>query len=163
MKIIQVDKNNKDFVELCLLLENFQHQMLPTLKEKGYTLTDVEGITAFLLYDGEIAIGSIGIKQVDDKTCEIVRVYVRDECRGKGYAKLLFDHVEEYAREHGYVRAEMVTWAESTSALALYKKLGYTLSDVKISEWFKGLEYVELHKDLKSGSYIKATRTPHSY
>lgn len=149
MQIVHVEENNKDFYDLCLSLQEFQHQMLPALAEGGYSLIDkLDDIKALVLYDGKIAIGSIGLKYINDETCEIVRVFVKNEYRGKGLAKLLFDKIENYARELGYKQAEMVTWAESTSALALYKKLGYVRSEEKISEWFKGLRYIELHKDL---------------
>lgn len=149
IKIVQVNGNNEDFRELCLMLEKFQHQLLPALGMKGYTLTDdLQDIKGFLLYHNGVAIGSIGIKRVDTETCEIVRVYVCDEYRGKGYAKMLFAKIEEYAKKLGYKRAEMVTWAASTAALSLYRKLGYTCSEEKLSEWFKGLKYIELHKNL---------------
>ncbi len=149
MKIIKVEENNKDLGKLCLLLEKFQHQILPELAEKGYTLADTSGIDAFLLYDGKDAIGSIGLKHIDNNTCEIVRVFMKDEYRGNGFAQLLFNHIEEYARNFGYRRAELITWANSISALALYKKLGYIRSEEKKSEMFNGLKYVELHKELK--------------
>ena len=148
MKVIQVANCDKDFCELCLLLEKFQHQMLPGLEGTGYSLTDQSGITAFLLYDDKKAVGSIGIKHIDDTACEIMRVFMREEYRGKGLANLLFDHMEKYARQLGYKRAEMVTWAESKSALSLYKKLGYICSDEKASKWFTGAKYIELYKEL---------------
>lgn len=149
IKIVRVNGNNEDFEKLCLMLENFQHKLLPGLAEKGYSLRDdLQDIVGFLLYHNEIAVGSIGIKKIDDKTCEIVRVYVRDEYRGKGYSKLLFNQIEELSRKLGYKRAEMVTWAASTAALSLYKKLGYTCSEEKASEWFEGLKYIELYKNL---------------
>ncbi len=150
LKIKKVSGKNKDFQILCLDLEKFQHQLLPVLSETGYSLTDdLQDIkVAFVMYDGEIAIGSIGIKHIDNESCEIVRVFVADKYRGKGYGKLLFSKIEKYARKLGYKFAEMVAWSASTSALSLYKKIGYTSSEEKTSEWFKGLKYVELHKNL---------------
>src|SRR5574344_1646245 len=121
LKIIKVSGNNKDFKKLCLDLENFQHQLLPVLSETGYSLTDdLKDIKAFVLYDKTIAIGSIGLKHIDSESCEIVRVFINEQYRGKGYARLLFSKIEDYARELGYKRAEMVAWSVSTSALFLY-------------------------------------------
>ncbi len=149
IKIIKVSENNKDFQKLCSDLEKFQYQLISVLSETDYSLTnDLKDVKAFVMYYGKIAIGSIGLRHINNESCEIVRVYVADKYRGKGYAMLLFSKIEEYACEIGYKRAEMVTWSVSTSALTLYKKLGYKRSEEKISDWFKGLKYVELHKNL---------------
>lgn len=123
--------------------------MLPGLAEKGYTLTEnLEEVKGFLLYFNNKAIGSIGLKHINAETCEIERVFVCEEFRGKGYSRLLFDKIEEYARKLGYKSAEMITWTTSTAALGLYKKLGYSCSEEKQSEWLKGSSYVELYKAL---------------
>ena len=68
MEIIKVDSSNKDFYDLCLKLEKFQHNLIPALDKGGYTLTDgLEDIKAFVMYDGKIAMGSIGLKHINDE------------------------------------------------------------------------------------------------
>ena len=149
MEIIKVDGGDKDFELMCKELENFQYNMIPVLKEKDYSLTDDLGdITGFVLYDNEKPIGSIGLKKITDDSCEIVRVFVLESCRGNGYAGMLFEKIENLAKELGFKNAEMVAWASAKSALRLYEKLGYKKSEEKISEWFGGSKYVELYKKL---------------
>lgn len=149
MRIVEVDGLNEDFVLMCKCLENFQYEMIPILKEKGYSLTNnLNEITGFVLYDGEKPIGSIGLKNVSDDVCEIVRVFILEEYRGKGFAGMLFERVESLAGELGYKKAEMVAWAKAGSALRLYEKLNYVRGEDKISEWFGGSSYVELYKNL---------------
>lgn len=149
MKILRVNGSNKDFVYLCEELENFQFNLMPVLREKGYCLTDdLHEIEGFILYDNEKPIGSIGLKRINEDTCEIVRVFISDNYRGNGYAGLLFEKIEDLAKNMGFIKAEMVAWSLSVSALALYKKLGYKFSEEKKSEWFEGFYYIELTKDL---------------
>ena len=150
MELLKVTGENLDFAYLCGELEKFQFDMLPILKEKDYSLTnDLAGIDGFVLYDNEKPIGSIGLKKVSDDVCEIVRVFVSEKYRGKNYAKLLFDAIENLAKEMGYLKAEMVAWEKATSALRLYEKLNYKIRDRKLSEWYGGNVYLELFKDLK--------------
>ena len=149
MEIKKVNGNYSDFLFLCRQLEKFQFDLLPILKEKDYSLTDdLDKIEGFVLYLDEKPIGSIGLKHVSQTVCEIVRVFVCENYRRKGYAKILFKKIEDLAREMGYNKAEMVAWAKAQSAIALYKKLGYIQSQEKMSEWYGGEYYIEMFKVL---------------
>ena len=118
MEILKVNGSNEDFKKLCEKLENFQFNMIPVLKEKGYSLTDnLNEVIGFVLYDDKQPIGSIGLKKISEEVCEIVRVYVLDGYRGKGYAGMLFKKIENLAREMNYKKAEMVAWVSAKSAL----------------------------------------------
>ena len=137
------------FFEYSKKLEDFQFSLMPVLKEKGYSLTEgLDEITGFILYINNEPVGSIGLKKIDKEICEIVRVFIDEKYRGKGHARLLFEYAENYAKELGFKKAEMVAWCKATFALALYKKLNFISSLPKESEWFTGLEYVELFKEL---------------
>ena len=150
MEILKVEGLDKDFKMLCEQLEEFQFNMIPILREKDYSLTnDLEKVTGFVLYDNKKPIGSIGLKKSSDDTCEIVRVFVSEDYRGNGYAGILFEKIESFAKDCGFKRVEMVAWCDAKSALRLYEKLDYNKSEEKISEWFGGSKYVELYKDLK--------------
>lgn len=140
---------DENFMGLCKKLEEFQFNLMPELKQKGYNLTDdLKEVEGFVLFQKNDPIASIGLKKVNDKRCEIVRVFVREDFRGNGFARLLFKEAEDYARECGFEEVEMVAWTKSVSALKLYHKLNYEFSDEKESEWFDGLKYVELFKKL---------------
>ena len=148
MKFLKVYGSHKDFYAMCKNLENFQYNLMPILKEKGYNLTeDLQDIVGYVLYIDDKPIGSIGIKKVSNVICEIVRVFICDEHRGKGYAKLLFEKIETLAKEMGYKQAEMVAWCKADAAVNLYKNLGYKCTEEKESEWFAGLKYVEFFKN----------------
>ena len=149
MEIVRVNGLNEDFVMLTRCLEDFQYNFMPVLKDKGYELvSDLCDVDGYVLYVDDKPIGSIGLKKISEDCCEIVRVFVLNEYRGNGYAVMLFEKIEKLAREKGFKEAEMVAWSLAKSALKLYDKLGYVKSEEKISEWFSGFGYVELHKNL---------------
>lgn len=147
MKILQVSGDNKDFALLCKKLEEFQYNLLPILREKDYSLTDnLEDIIGFILYDDNKPIGSIGFRKNSDDVCQIVRVFVDENYRGKGYSKLLFEKIENLVKDLGFKRAEIEAWCDAKVALKLYEKMGYIKSEEKVSEWYGGSKYVELFK-----------------
>lgn len=149
MNILKVAGRNPDFVFLCEELEKFQYNMLPVLKEKDYSLTnDLDDVEGFILYVDNKPIGSIGLKRISKDVCEIVRVFVHEDYRGRGYAKTLFKQVEDYARLLGFKKAQIVAWAKATTALKLYQKQNYTMSEEKLSEWYGGHGYYEFFKHL---------------
>ena len=149
MQLVKVSGNSKDFSYLCKQLEDFQYNLIPVLKENNYTLTDdLQEITGYVLYVDNNPVGSIGLKKISNNVCGIVRVFVAESYRGNGYANLLMEKIEELAKELGYKKAEIIAWCESKAAINLYKKFSYSFSEEKVSEWYGGHKYVELHKDL---------------
>lgn len=149
LTIKHVKGNDEIFATLTNKLQDFQYDLMSELKIQGYNLTDdLAEVDGFVLCENEKPIASIGLKQVSKIRAEIVRVFVDENYRGNGYAKLMFDIIENHARQSGYIEVEMIAWTKSVVALVLYKKLGYEFSHEKTSEWFFGLKYVELYKKL---------------
>jgi len=56
---------------------------------------------------------------------EIKRMYVRSEFRGLGFAKLMLDHLAEYARRRGVVLLRLETGVQQRAAIALYEREGF--------------------------------------
>ena len=149
MDIIKVSGLDKTFYSLCKKLEEYQFKMLSGLKQKNYSLTDdLSEIVGYILYVDNVPAGSIGLKKVSDQKCEIVRVFVEEGFRRKGYATILFEKIENLAKEMGFKQLEMIAWVRAESALRLYKKLNYIVREEKTSEWFGGYKYVEFFKNI---------------
>jgi GNAT superfamily N-acetyltransferase len=66
-----------------------------------------------------------GVKRLDDRACEIKRMYVAPQARGQGVARRLLGALEAAARELGYEIARLDTGPDQPHARALYESAGY--------------------------------------
>jgi GNAT superfamily N-acetyltransferase len=85
---------------------------------------------AFLLgIEDQRAVCCGGLKRLSDEVCEIKRMYVVPEARGRGIAQLLLDALEDAARGLGYSVARLDTGARQPHAQRLYERAGYRSID----------------------------------
>ncbi len=66
-----------------------------------------------------------GLKRLDERSCELKKMYVVPELRGRGVARQLLHALERRARELGYVIARLDTGPKQTRAEGLYRAEGY--------------------------------------
>ena len=66
-----------------------------------------------------------GLKRLDDEACEIKRMYVVPEARGRGHASRLLQALEDEARRLGYAIARLDTGVHQPAAQAMYERAGY--------------------------------------
>jgi GNAT superfamily N-acetyltransferase len=78
-----------------------------------------------VIYKDEVALAGGGLKRLDDATCEIKRMYVLPEARGRGLGKLLLEALEAEARRLGYAIARLDTGPEQPGAQRMYERAGY--------------------------------------
>ena len=83
-------------------LEAYLEPLYPRESRHGYSVEKLiaEGVAFFLIRDDGVSVGCGGIQLMGTEYGEIKRMYVRPECRGKGFAKLMLDHLAEYVRSH---------------------------------------------------------------
>lgn len=77
--------------------------------------------------DGKI-VGGCGIKQLDgttEKICELQRMFLLAEARGKGIGRQLLDLCIEKARELGYEKCYLESLPSMSAAYSLYKQSGF--------------------------------------
>jgi len=106
-------------IDLCF--QDFERE-LETLPG-GYGPPD--GIIIVAFSDGEAA-GCVALRRLESKVCEMKRLYVKPEHRGKGVGRALAEAVIERAREIGYASIKLDTLRSMTEANALYVSLGFT-------------------------------------
>jgi ribosomal protein S18 acetylase RimI-like enzyme len=78
-------------------------------------------------------IGMIALRQLSGSTCEMKRLFVRPEARGRGIAKELVARIVEQARHLSYEEMRLDTLPMMTSAQSLYESLGF----VDIAPYYK--------------------------
>jgi GNAT superfamily N-acetyltransferase len=76
-------------------------------------------------YEDGAAVCCGGVKRLDDAACEIKRMYVVPEARGRGLARVLLGELERRARALGYVIARLDTGPRQPGAQRLYESAGY--------------------------------------
>jgi GNAT superfamily N-acetyltransferase len=66
-----------------------------------------------------------GVKRLDELRCEIKKMYVVPQLRGRGVARALLHELEHAARGLGYDLARLDTGPKQLSARALFESEGY--------------------------------------
>lgn len=77
-------------------------------------------------YEGETAVGCGAIKEFDENSMEVKRMFVPAGKRGKGIASLVLNELEKWATELGSGKCVLETGCKQPEAIALYKKNGYS-------------------------------------
>ena len=82
------------------------------------------GVLLLAEMDGRV-VGCIGVRRLDDRTCEMKRLYIRDQARGHGLGRSLAQAAIEFARAAGYRAMRLDTLPSMATAQGLYRQLGF--------------------------------------
>jgi GNAT superfamily N-acetyltransferase len=76
-------------------------------------------------YEGQLA-GCVALHPIDSSICEMKRLYLRPQFRGKGLGRALAERILAEARGIGYERIRLDTVEPfMKDAVAIYRKLGF--------------------------------------
>jgi GNAT superfamily N-acetyltransferase len=100
--------------------------------------------TLILCVVGQRAAGCIGVRPWQARTCEMKRLYVREEFQGRGCGFFLAAQAIEWARQAGYDRMLLDTLPAMTAAQRLYERLGFREVDAYRFNPVPGTRYMEL-------------------
>ena len=122
-----VEYNNSDFIQLCKLLEK---EHVDVIKEQrspnGNCLNNLDKFkTVFVAYDDFNPVGCLAMKEKNNDTVEVGRLYVLPEYRKKGIASMLFNNVFDKSKELKAKKVILDTYKRFEAAIKLYKKLGF--------------------------------------
>jgi len=70
-------------------------------------------------------VGTVGLYPLDAGRCELRKMYLKTECRGRGFGKRLLCDAITCARELGFTRIELGTNSVLQAASRLYESFGF--------------------------------------
>ena len=90
----------------------------------GYYI-DNGGVFYIGSIDG-VTVGTGAVRRINSEKCEIKRIYVKQEFRGRGFGEELFLKALEFAGTH-YQVVTLKTDKTLTQAISLYQKHGFSV------------------------------------
>jgi putative acetyltransferase len=94
--------------------------------------------------DGE-RLGCVGARATSDvRQCEVRRMFIRPEGRGKGLGRALTDRLIVEAAEAGFTHLVLNTLPAMSEAICLYESMGFVRCDPYVDEPLEGVLYYSL-------------------
>jgi ribosomal protein S18 acetylase RimI-like enzyme len=93
--------------------------------------------------DGE-AVGCVGVRRLADDTCEMKRLFVREDARGLGLGWRLAREAVEAGRRLGYARMVLDTLDRMETARRMYAALGFVETSTYYENPLPGVRYMGL-------------------
>jgi len=84
-----------------------------------------KGRLLLALTEEDEPVGIAGVSYIDDDTCELKRLYVREILRGDGIGTALTKAALRHARWIGYKQAVLSVYRTNAAAIKLYARLGF--------------------------------------
>jgi GNAT superfamily N-acetyltransferase len=97
----------------------------PDMPKAGPDELGPPGGTFVVGFEDGVAVCCGGVKQLPDGPCEIKKMFVADEARGRGVARALLEELERRARDLGYSVARLDTGPRQPRARRMYERAGY--------------------------------------
>jgi GNAT superfamily N-acetyltransferase len=128
IRIHRTNSENSDFVELVARLDNLLAEMDGRDHDFYDKFNKIDKIKhAVIAYSGELPVACGAIKEFDNETMEVKRMFTADSHRGKGIATQVLTELESWAHELGYSKCILETGKRLPDAVRLYEKSGYQL------------------------------------
>lgn len=133
-------KEYEAWLGINLCFQNFEKE----LAELPGEYVPPAGRLLLAIEDNKVA-GCIALRKIGDGVCEMKRLYVRQEFRGKGLGRQLVETIVSTAKELGYERMRLDTLpGKMDKAIALYRVLGFKEIEPYYPNPVPGAKFMEL-------------------
>lgn len=124
---------NKHIDEVCTLFREYEAFLDVDLRFQSFEeeLATLPGKYAppdgvlLLALEGRQSAACGALRKLDERTCEMKRLFVRPEFRGRGLGRTLAEHLVAEAIRLGYSTMFLDTLDRLKAAIAIYKSLGF--------------------------------------
>ena len=118
--------------------------------------------TVILAYHQDAPCGCVALRKIDERACEMKRLYVRRAARGLGVGRDLVRRILEEARARGYAAMRLDTLPVMKSAVSLYRAFGFHEIPPYIFNPIPGALYMERDLAVPVTDYPSAQGSPRS-
>lgn len=128
MTIRRLPPTDVDAVALMRGLDADLHARYPEADAiNGLDPSDAESSRLIFLvaYTDERPVACGAVRELDQATGEVKRMFVVPGRRGQGFARAILDALESHARASGYSTLKIETGTKQPEAAALYRSCGY--------------------------------------
>jgi ribosomal protein S18 acetylase RimI-like enzyme len=88
--------------------------------------------------------GCVALRRLNERACEMKRLYVRAAARGTGAGRALVLELIEHARARGYAVMRLDTLPSMAEAASLYRSLGFVETERYNDNPAPGVRFMEL-------------------
>lgn len=140
---------------ISLCFQNFDQE----LKNLPGDYAPPDGRLLLATEDNQLA-GCIALRKLERGVCEMKRLFLRPDYRGKGLGKVLVESIIDEARRLGYRRMRLDTLpGRMDRAIALYQSIGFVEIGPYCANPVEGAKFMELDlhtKTAQTGALIHA-------
>jgi len=123
-----------------LCFQNFDHELAALPGD----YVPPEGRLLLAEFEGQLA-GCVALHKIESSICEMKRLYLRPQFRGKDLGRMLADRIIAEARQIGYQHMRLDTVEPvMRNAVAMYRKIGFREIAPYCANPIAGALYMEL-------------------
>ena len=126
IKLVRTNSDDESFIDLVKLLDDELAKRDGDDHSFYAQFNNIDVIKhAIVAFENDQPVGCGAIKQYDDQTMEVKRMFTLPESRGKGVASKILTALEIWAAELAFKKCILETGKRQPEAIQLYTKKGY--------------------------------------
>ncbi len=147
-----IAQSEEDYREAAALLREYEaglgidlcFQGFPEELESLERMYGPPGGRFLIVRQGELTAGCVALLDLGGKICEMKRLFVRPDFRGRGLGRRCAEEIVQAAREMGYATVRLHTLPSMRAAIALYRSMGFAEIAPYAENPVEGVVFMEL-------------------